>query len=430
MKKKLLIVLIISLMVFGVLYLLHMNGWNRQNKAVKYAVKDNEIPKLLDRKSRTGPAEEFEKFNEKWKKLSNSLNENPENLKARLELAELYMAEARITGEHPYYYPAALKMINSILNQDPKDQNILFSALSLKASVQLSLHQFAEGLRTAEEAVAINPYNSAIYGALVDANVELGNYDEAVKMADKMVSIRPDLRSYSRVSYLREIYGDVKGAIEAMDMAVKAGFPGYESTSWARFTLGRIYENYGNPANAEMQYQIALMERPDYAFALEGLSGIEMEKGNMKKAEELLKKAAGILPEISFHASLARIYLKTGQKAEAGEEINTIITMMAEDEKSGHKMDLERAKIYLELMGDPDKALACALNEYKIRPKNIDVNLVIAKALVAKGQYDQAQKYLIVASSTKSKNPELAVYKGIVEANLGKKDNVVQVFKN
>jgi tetratricopeptide (TPR) repeat protein len=424
MKTKLFIILIVLVAVVCSLYFIQMKGLHVKNGATKSAQRDNEIPTLLVRNLKSGPEGENEKFIRKWSILSNSVKENPANFKARLELAELYIAEARITGEHPYYYTAALKMINSVLSRDPKDRNLLFYALSLKASVQLSLHRFAEGLRTAEEAVAINPHNSAIYGALVDANVELGNYDEAVKMADKMVAIRPDLRSYSRVSYLREIFGDVKGAIDAMDMAVKAGFPGNESTSWARFTLGRIYENYGNQAYAEMQYQIALMERPDYPFALEGLAGIEMNKGNMKKAEDLLKKAAGLIPEISFHVSMAKLYLKTGQKARADIETDTVLKMMAEDEKSGHKVDLEKAKIYLELIGDPEKALSLALNEHKIRPRNIDVNLVAVRALIALERYAEAEKYLAVASSTHSKNPELLKCKGIVEANLGKQDKL------
>ena len=53
-----------------------------------------------------------------------------------------------------------------------------------------------------------------------------------------MVDIRPDIRSYSRVSYLREIYGDYPGAIEAMKMAVDAGVAGDEATEWARIQLG------------------------------------------------------------------------------------------------------------------------------------------------------------------------------------------------
>jgi hypothetical protein len=44
----------------------------------------------------------------------------------------------------------------------------------------------------------------------VDGNVEMGNYDSAVAFADKMVALRPDLTSYSRVSYLREILEIIK----------------------------------------------------------------------------------------------------------------------------------------------------------------------------------------------------------------------------
>jgi hypothetical protein len=46
-----------------------------------------------------------------------------------------------------------------------------------------------------------------------------------------MMAIRPDLRSYSRVSYLREIFGDIPGAREAMLMAIQAGYPGQEETA-------------------------------------------------------------------------------------------------------------------------------------------------------------------------------------------------------
>ena len=70
---------------------------------------------------------------------------------------------------------------------------------------------------------SVNPYNAYVYGLLVDGNVEMGNYDTAVSYADKMVSVRPDLTSYSRVSYLREIFGDYAGSIKAMQMAVEAG---------------------------------------------------------------------------------------------------------------------------------------------------------------------------------------------------------------
>ncbi|MEJ7661093.1 MAG: hypothetical protein WKG07_16480, partial [Hymenobacter sp.] len=61
-----------------------------------------------------------------------------------------------------------------------------------------------------------------------------------MKMADKMNTVRPDLPAYARVSYLREIYGDMPGAIQAMDMAVKAGYAGLEQTEWTRVAPGHL----------------------------------------------------------------------------------------------------------------------------------------------------------------------------------------------
>ena len=87
-----------------------------------------------------------------------------------------------------------------------------------------------------------------------------------------MISIRPDIRSYSRIAYLREIHGDIPGAIEAMKMAVDAGAPGDENTEWCRVQLGKLYEKTGKIKEAEMHYAIALNNRQNYPYAL-GRSG-------------------------------------------------------------------------------------------------------------------------------------------------------------
>src|SRR5204863_1062772 len=128
--------------------------------------------------------------------------------------------------------------------------------------------QFAEAKSLAEKAKSINPNNAYVYGVLVDANVELGNYQEAIAMSDKMQSLKPSLESYSRASYLREIFGDYNGAVQAMQMAVKAGVTGSESGEWARVTLGDIYLNMGKLDSAENEYKASLITRPNFPNAL------------------------------------------------------------------------------------------------------------------------------------------------------------------
>ena len=81
--------------------------------------------------------------------------------------------------------------------------------------------------------------------------------------------------------------------------------------------------------------------------------------------------------------------------------------MLADDEKTGHNMNLEYAHVYLDLLNDTDKALQYAQKEYQKRPNNIDVNRMIARIYTSANDKEMANKYMIAAASTKSKHPEL-----------------------
>jgi len=382
------------------------------------------LPKLLDRHEAIRNGKEWDDVQNFYGTQRQAIIVDQNALEPRLKLAELFIQEARVTGEHPHYYPAALQMLEEVLTRIPQEdistlkigqKDILFRTLAAKASVQLSLHDFSNALITASKAVEINPNNAQIYGALVDANVELGNYPKAVEMADKMVSIRPDLRSYSRVSYLREIHGDVPGAIEALDMAIKAGYPGQEATAWARLTLGHIHQTYGDWKRAEMQYQMILSERADYPFAIAALAEVEMHKKNYAKAEELLKKAYAIIPEVGFYEKMAILYRETGRSVEAEALLPKILTMMQEDTDKGHNMSLEMAAFYLELKPDFDKALQYALGEYAKRPTNIDVNRLLARIYAAKKDMAKAKEHYAKATITHSMHPQLLELKKMLE---------------
>lgn len=365
------------------------------------------IPALLERAPAIRYGIEWDKTQNYYVQKKNEIQKDPTNLKARIELAELFMQEARVTGEHGHYYPAALQLLDEVLEKSSAKDDKRFRALANKASVELSLHDFKKALATAELAVAINPYNAKIYGVLVDANVELGNYDAAVKMADKMVSIRPDLRSYSRVSYLREIHGQVEGAIKALQMAVDAGYPGQESTAWARLTLGDLYFTYGMLEEAAIQYQLILQEREDYPFAIAALGKVAQAKGEYAAAEAYYKNAAAIIPEVGFYASLAGLYKEKGNAAASREVIDEIFPMLKDDTDNGHNMDMEYAHIYLDLLEKPEKALEYAQKEYEKRPGNIDVNRLLAEIYNSLGDQDLAKKHLETARKTNSMHPEL-----------------------
>lgn len=372
------------------------------NSGVSKPAVTTEIPALYERQGELASAAEWPKTKEKVKELKQKITENPADVKPRLQMAVIYLSEARITGEHPYYYPAVLKILDDVLAIEPQN----FEATTFKASVKMSQHQFAEARDLAEQARKINPSNAYVYGVLVDANVELGNYGEAVAMSDKMQGLKPSLESYSRASYLREIYGNYPGAIEAMKMAVDAGLPGSEPQCWAKNTLGHLYETTGQLKQAEIQYKEILAMRPSYAFALRGLAQVHKAAKQYDAALADLDKAAKVMPEFSFHEEMADIYALQGNKQKADSKYREVVKMLDEDARSGHSVDLELCKLYTKT-DQLDSAIAYGLKEYAKRPKNIDVNHALAAAYFKYKNNDKAKQHMELALRTGSRDPEL-----------------------
>src|SRR5438093_384758 len=82
--------------------------------------------------------------------------------------------------------------------------------------------------------------------------------DDAVLTIQQMVDDRPDLASYSRAAYLRELHGDVPGAIDAMNRALAAGGATPEKTAWCAVQLGHLRFGAGDLAGADAEYRRAL----------------------------------------------------------------------------------------------------------------------------------------------------------------------------
>lgn len=406
------------LSVLMALFLLVQTGCkNKENKGQEGTGSTGsalDIPPLFERRGELAGAVEWQKTKEKVAELTKKIKEKPNEVKPRLQVAVIYLSEARITGEHPYYYPAILQILDGVLTIDSKN----FEATTFKSSVKMSQHQFAEARDLAEKARQINPSNAYVYGVLVDANVELGNYEEAVAMSDKMQALKPSLESYSRASYLREIYGNYPSSIEAMKLAVQAGLPGSEPQCWSKNTLGHLYETTGQLAKAEQQYDGILSVRPSYAFALLGKARTLKARKEYDQALTQLEKAAAIMPEFSFHEEMAEIYALQGDTDKSMKKYAEVAKMLDEDARSGHSVDLELCKLYTKT-GQLDSALVYGMREYQKRPKNIDVNHALAWVYFNQKNVPKAQEHMQVALRTGLKDPELLQRAGAIAKAMG-----------
>ncbi|MBP6313474.1 MAG: tetratricopeptide repeat protein [Flavobacteriales bacterium] len=398
------------------------------------------IPELVQRTAQVGLPGEYEKTKMQYDQFKNAYKKHPEDLKNIIRLSEIFITEARITGNYGPNQAAALSLLDHVLSKTASKsqgvKDIHGQALTLKALIKLSQHQFAEALTLGEEAVKLDPNKAFNYGVLVDANVELGNYEKAVVMSDKMVATRPDLQSYGRVSYLREIHGDMTGAITAMEMAVKAGYPGSDETSWCHVQLGGLHERSGDLATAAIHYADAITERPGYPFALAAAGRVAGKQKNFAQAEADLKQAIATMPDAHFYMDLARIYKAQGKNVEYDEAVRkaeeTLIGLSGEDHDHAdnkehvhaahghsHEVGLEMARFELEFHHDLPAALKNAEHEFEHREKNIDVNAVMVAILMEKGEFGGARAHLDMAKATGSKSADLILLEGLLQTKNG-----------
>ncbi len=412
MKKQYLYFLLIALFTLTVGFVV------MKYKNLKSADQETVYP-LLNRKGNANSSE-WKFANDNYSKLVAKMEANPDDHKSAIALVNTYILEGRASGNIAYYDKAAMSVVEKILKKDEKN----YEAICLKALIELSQHHFVEGLATANIAVQLNPNSAFAYGLLVDANIEMGNYTAALDAADKMVSARPDLRSYSRIAYLREIHGDIPGAIDAMKTAVASGVPAEESTEWCRSQLGKLYENMGQIDLALLQYRLSVAARPGYPNALRGLARIAAFKNQQDSAIFYTENASQFSNDIGIKQALAEVYKTSDpEKAETMmkeviEEMTEMSRQAIEDPTAGHYSDRELAYAFLQ-NDNSKKALEHALAEYNRRPLNIDVNETVAWVYYKADDAGKAIPFIERATITKSRNPSLLCIAGLIFAKNG-----------
>lgn len=383
------------------------------------------IPNLSRRSGETNPSSEFLNAQKAMEYYRDEILKRPDLVKNYIELAQLFLQEARVTGNDAEYIPKAKYLLEEALSRDPEN----FEAIVTKGSMLLTMHQFQEAKRLLEKAIGQNPHHALAYGVLCDAYVELGEYDEAVKACDKMLSIRPDLRSYSRASYLRELHGDLRGAREAMRLACNAGVHGQENRAWALYYLGKLFLEEGKLDTATYILNGILEERPNYAFALSGLALVKSAQGEYGEAIKLLTRAYEETPEHLFLEQLADIYRATGRIEDANAMVRKVLESFLRDEQRGWNINREYAMLCANHEINLSEALNRAKAEYDHRSNNIDVLDTYAWALCKNGRAREAVPIIERAVRLNTINSALHYRAGMIYSAAGLQQKALQFLK-
>lgn len=343
----------------------------------------------------------------KIESLQKDIAANPADIVSYVQLSQAYIQKVRETADTSYY-----EKIDELLTEAEKVSPDNPDVYAARASIALGRHQFAEGKRYVEKSIAIDDKNYYYYGLLGDAEIELGNYDEAVVAFQKMINIRPDFSSYSRISYIRELYGDIPGAKSAMSDAINAGTSFPENLAWAHFEMGKL-EMRTSLEDAKRSFTTALQVYADYAPAYEGLGKVAYFENDIAQAETYFKKSFEALPVAQYAANLGDLYTSQGKQTEAKQYYLLAHIAFKNAVAGGTNSDLEESLFLSERDMELPWALTLAEKAYNERVTIYTADY-LAWALYKNNQFEKAASYSSEALRLGENDPHILYHQGMV----------------
>jgi len=333
---------------------------------------------------------------------------SPDDAATLSELALTYLQRARESGD-PSFYPLAERAAQRALMLSP-DAPV---ALTAAAAIAASKHDFAGTLALADRATAGEPSLAAAHAVRTDALVELGRYDEAVAEAQALADIRPDFAAYSRISYLRELHGDLPGAVDAMRQAAAAGAAVPQDVVWGRVLTGNLLLTSGDVEGAAAEYGRASALLPDDPNARAGQARLALARGDFAAAEQALRAAIDVRPLPEYVALLGDVLASQGRDAEARQQYDTVRAIERLFAANGVDTDLELALFEADHGGDPEAAYAQARTAYARRPSITAADAVAWTAYRA-GRLDEARAMIAKARALGTRDARIAYHAGVI----------------
>ena len=256
-------------------------------------------------------------------------------------------------------------------------------------SLALIRHEFRKALAYGRRAERLLPGSARPFGVIGDALVELGRYDAAFEAFDKMVSTRPNLASYARIAYARELTGDRIGAHAAMQLALDAAAGQPEPTAFAHVELAKLELGLSRVSAARRHVLAALRALPGYPSARLELARIEAAGGRLDLAVALARRASDAIPTAQAVSLLAELLDRTGRTAEGRRQRSTVAVIDRLLEANGVRVDLESAVYRADNRIRPAETVALARLARADRP-SIYGDDALAWALARAGRCQEA----------------------------------------
>jgi tetratricopeptide (TPR) repeat protein len=344
-----------------------------------------------------------------------AIEKSPESADPHNQLALALARRAREIAD-PAKYDEAFGALSKSFERAPDN----FDGLKVRAWLLLGKHEFAQALDLAKQLNKRVPDDVMVYGLLADAHTELGNYPEAEQATQWMLDLgRSSVPGLTRAAHLRELFGDLDGAIELMISAYQRTSPiESEDRAWVLSQLGHLYLLQDKLDEAERVLVEAIALFPGYHYALANQAKVHSARGKHSEAADLLRRRyeAAPHPENLFDLAVA---LKRAGKREQAKKAFADFERAARAETSGwDNANLQLVFYYADHAMKPADALRVARVEIA-RRRDVYTLDAYAWALLRSGRPAEARTHIETALAVGVVDPKLLYHAGVIAMRLG-----------
>jgi tetratricopeptide (TPR) repeat protein len=339
--------------------------------------------------------------------LEQATTRDARDSRAWLRLGAAYLRRATETSD-PAFYGLSRRALDRAAALGPEDADLAIT----DGALRLALHDFAGALDAGRRAAAARPESADALAVVVDSLVELGRYDEAAATLQRLVDLRPNLAALARVSYLRELHGDVDGALAAMQDAETAGSGQPFDLAIVVAFEGDVRFSHGDVDGAAAAYQRALRVRPGILAARIGSARVAAARGDRAVAIRTLRAVTDRVPRLDAVLLLGDL---EGAGTSSYEVARTIARLQ---QANGVTLDLELALFEADQGRDPIAALDLARRAHAARA-TVHAADAVAWALHRNGDDKGAVPYVEEAARLGTADALLHFHAAAIYAGVG-----------
>ncbi len=334
------------------------------------------------------------------------------------EMAFALARRARETGDTSFY-DEAMRTLAPALALAPED----LQARTIEVWIMLGRHEFAAALEKAQALNRRAPDDVQVYGLIADAAAELGEYATAESAVQWMLDLRPgNVAGLTRGAYLREVFGDIDGAIDFMTLAYQRTPPDeLEDRAWLLTHIGHLMLLAGRADDAESASESALELFPDYHYALAMMARVRTAQGRHAEAAEILARHVAAAPHPENHYYYAEALQRAGRHAEAAAAYAEFETKARGEMNAVDNANRELVLYSVDRANRSDEALRIASAEIA-RRRDVFTRDALAWALSAVGRHAEAREAIGAALGVGTSDPRLLYHAGIIAMRQGDRD--------